>query len=411
MIFKGIEKRAARELEEEIENMGGHLNAYTSREHATYYAKVEGQTDEAISDHLHATAFQHTPLGKTILGLVITASGAMKHEDIVEQVKKLFTKLLTDPTTVSKLVAKEPAIFTGSELAQRVGINEIAKNMMAFNTNYKDTGLFGVYAIAKYIGIHLQLQLKSSLLLHIDGTSSVAEDIGHQLLMYWRIIPFVELFARIDAVDASTVKHVAIHFIFDQVSVSRRAWVCERRRSLQQGRGSGCEKEELGSWFCSGSWSCSSSFQLYDLKQQGFIERQELMSSVIGIGLQDRVQNLKNGEVLLLACVILVGLFALQHYGTHRVTFMFAPIVIIWLISIFAIGLYNTIYWNPKIVYAISPHYIIKFVSDTGKDGWISLGGILLSITGTEAMFADLGHFIALSIRMLYFGLSSLLPL
>ncbi|KAI8012008.1 hypothetical protein LOK49_LG06G00180 [Camellia lanceoleosa] len=43
--------------------------------------------------------------------------------------------------------------------------------MMAFNTNYKDTGLFGVYAIAK---------LKSSLLLHIDGTCPVAEDIGRQ---------------------------------------------------------------------------------------------------------------------------------------------------------------------------------------------------------------------------------------
>ncbi|KAL7161777.1 hypothetical protein ACSBR2_042285 [Camellia fascicularis] len=97
--------------------------------------------------------------------------------------------------------------------------------------------------------------------------------------------------------------------------------------------------------------------------------------------LQDRVQNLKNEEVLLLACVILVGLFALQHYGTHRVAFMFAPIVIIWLILIFAIGLYDTIYWYPKIVYAISPHYIIKFVSDICKDGWILLAGILLSIT------------------------------
>lgn len=40
MIFKGTEKRSARELEEEIENMGGHLNAYTSREQTTYYAKV-----------------------------------------------------------------------------------------------------------------------------------------------------------------------------------------------------------------------------------------------------------------------------------------------------------------------------------------------------------------------------------
>jgi KUP system potassium uptake protein len=84
----------------------------------------------------------------------------------------------------------------------------------------------------------------------------------------------------------------------------------------------------------------------------------------------------------LIACVILVGLFALQHCGTHRVSFMFAPIVTIWLVSIFSIGLYNTIHWNPKIVRAFSPHYIIKFFSETGKDGWISLGGILLSITG-----------------------------
>ena len=89
-----------------------------------------------------------------------------------------------------------------------------------------------------------------------------------------------------------------------------------------------------------------------------------------------------SGELLLLACVILVGLFALQHCGTHRVAFLFAPIVLIWLLSIFSIGLYNTIRWNPKVVYAFSPHYIIKFFSETGKDGWISLGGVLLSITG-----------------------------
>ncbi|MBA0601205.1 hypothetical protein Gorai_004391 [Gossypium raimondii] len=81
---------------------------------------------------------------------------------------------------------------------------------------------------------------------------------------------------------------------------------------------------------------------------------------------------------------------------------MFAPIVIIWLVSIFSIGLYNIIFWNPKIVRAISPYYIIKFFRETGKDGWFSLGGILLSVTGTEAMFADLGHFTALSIRLAF---------
>uniref|UniRef100_A0A7N0URN9 Potassium transporter n=1 Tax=Kalanchoe fedtschenkoi TaxID=63787 RepID=A0A7N0URN9_KALFE len=119
-------------------------------------------------------------------------------------------------------------------------------------------------------------------------------------------------------------------------------------------------------------------------------------------GLQVTESKLNDGTVLVIACVILLGLFALQHYGTHRVAFMFAPIVIIWLISIFLIGIYNTIHWNPKIVKAFSPYYIIKFFRETGIDGWISLGGILLSITGTEAMFADLGHFTASSIRIAF---------
>lgn len=51
---------------------------------------------------------------------MIAASGAVKHEEVVEQVKKLFTKLSTDPTTATQLVAKEPAIFTGSEVGKYV---------------------------------------------------------------------------------------------------------------------------------------------------------------------------------------------------------------------------------------------------------------------------------------------------
>lgn len=92
--------------------------------------------------------------------------------------------------------------------------------------------------------------------------------------------------------------------------------------------------------------------------------------------------NMFVGELMVLASVILVGLFALQHIGTHKVAFLFAPIVLIWLFSICGIGLYNVIYWNPKIVQAFSPHYIIKYFKQTGKDGWISLGGILLCTTG-----------------------------
>ncbi|XP_020214355.1 potassium transporter 4 [Cajanus cajan] len=125
-----------------------------------------------------------------------------------------------------------------------------------------------------------------------------------------------------------------------------------------------------------------------------------VLASVAGLKVTER--KLTDGELVLLACVILVGLFALQHCGTHKVAFMFAPIVIIWLVSIFSIGLYNIICWNPRIIRAISPYYIIKFFAKTGKEGWISLGGILLCITGTEAMFADLGHFTASSIRLAF---------
>ncbi|KAG8079007.1 hypothetical protein GUJ93_ZPchr0007g4506 [Zizania palustris] len=116
-------------------------------------------------------------------------------------------------------------------------------------------------------------------------------------------------------------------------------------------------------------------------------------------GLQVRSTGLQDRSVVLLSCIILVGLFALQHRGTQKVAFMFAPIVIIWLFCIGGIGLYNIIHWNPRIYQALSPYYIVKFFKTTGRDGWIALGGILLSMTGSEAMFADLGHFTSASVR------------
>nr|ABF85693.1 putative high-affinity potassium transporter 1 [Nicotiana rustica] len=102
------------------------------------------------------------------------------------------------------------------------------------------------------------------------------------------------------------------------------------------------------------------------------------------------------------ACVILVFLFFLQHYGTHRIGFLFAPIVITWLLCISAIGLHNIFLWNPHVYQALSPYYMYKFLKKTQRGGWMSLGGILLCITGSEAMFADLGHFSQLSIQIAF---------
>ncbi|WCJ20939.1 Potassium transporter family protein [Euphorbia peplus] len=101
-------------------------------------------------------------------------------------------------------------------------------------------------------------------------------------------------------------------------------------------------------------------------------------------------------------CAILVFLFALQHYGTHRVGFLFAPIVITWLLCISSIGVYNILHWNPHVYQALSPYYMYKFLKKTRRGGWMSLGGILLCITGSEAMFADLGHFSQLSIQIAF---------
>ncbi|PIA33029.1 hypothetical protein AQUCO_04200047v1 [Aquilegia coerulea] len=83
-----------------------------------------------------------------------------------------------------------------------------------------------------------------------------------------------------------------------------------------------------------------------------------------------------------------MGLFAIQHYGTHRIGCLFAPISICWLLCIGGIGIYNLMIWNPRFIRALSPSYAYNF----------------LRTAGAEAMFADLGHFSLLSIRIAFAG-------
>ncbi|RVX18115.1 Potassium transporter 6 [Vitis vinifera] len=101
------------------------------------------------------------------------------------------------------------------------------------------------------------------------------------------------------------------------------------------------------------------------------------------------------------ACAILVGLFTLQHYGTHKIGFLFAPIIVIWLFFISGVGLYNIFYSDHQIIYAVSPVYMYRFMRNFDHQGWRSLGSILLSVVGSEAMFADLGHFSKKSLKVI----------
>jgi processing peptidase subunit beta len=360
MAFKGTKNRTQYQLEMEIENMGGHLNAYTSREQTVFYAKVfkkdvpkameilgdilqnanlddaainrerevilremeevEKMHEEVIFDHLHETAFQGSSLGLNILGprenilkiskkdlqdfvktqytaprFVVAGAGAVDHKQLVELADRTFGGLpkgsASKVDTISRV--SSPAKFTGSDLrfrddrehlahlaiavesacwtsehtfplmimqtllgcwdrtsgsganmasklCQAVAEQEAAVSVLTFNTSYKDTGLFGVYAVAEQNRLNdlswiimesmvrlchkvtedevarARNQLKATMISQMDNASAIAEDIGRQLIVYGRRLTPSEIFARIDAVDAAAVRAAANTFINDQ---------------------------------------------------------------------------------------------------------------------------------------------------------------------------------------------------
>lgn len=357
MAFKGTSKRSQTDLELLVENMGAHLNAYTSREQTVFYAKclandvpaaveiladiiqnsslaepeierergvilremqdVESNLQEVVFDHLHATAFQGTPLGQTILGptknikkiskadlqnyikthyqpsrIVLAGAGGVDHQKLVDLANKNFSGL---KNTVSD-VELAPCRYTGSEIrvrddsmplahvaiavegagwtdadniplmvantligawdrSQGGGVNNasflaraasagnLCHSFQSFNTCYKDTGLWGIYFVAEPLQLddmvyNLQKEwmklctavtegdveraknlLKTNMLLQLDGTTPVCEDIGRQMLCYNRRIPIHELDARIEAVSVQNVRDVCYKYLYDRCPV------------------------------------------------------------------------------------------------------------------------------------------------------------------------------------------------
>ncbi|XP_071927798.1 probable potassium transporter 17 isoform X1 [Coffea arabica] len=106
--------------------------------------------------------------------------------------------------------------------------------------------------------------------------------------------------------------------------------------------------------------------------------------------------------VEILSAVVLIALFLLQKYGTSRVSFLFSPIMGAWTLTTPLVGIFSIIKHYPSIYKAISPHYIFTFFWRNGKEGWLLLSGTILCITGSEAMFADLGHFNKSSIQIAF---------
>jgi len=356
MAFKGTKKRSQTDLELEVENMGAHLNAYTSREQTVYYAKcfskdveraveilsdiiqnstlgeqeierergvilremqeVETNLQEVVFDYLHATAYQGTALGRTILGpteniqsisradlveyvsnhykgprMVLAGAGGVDHGKLTQLADKYFGGLSN--TYEGEIPVLPQARFTGSEirvrnddmplahvaiavegcgwenadnialmvantligswdrshgggsnLASKLAANSAGGNLchsfQSFNTCYTDTGLWGIYFVTDSLSIedmvyNVQSEwmrlcssvtefeveraknlLRTNMMLMLDGSTPICEDIGRQMLCYGRRLPLPELEARIDAVNAQVVRDVCMNYIYDK---------------------------------------------------------------------------------------------------------------------------------------------------------------------------------------------------
>jgi len=101
---------------------------------------------------------------------------------------------------------------------------------------------------------------------------------------------------------------------------------------------------------------------------------------------------------------ILVGLFALQRRGTGTIGRLFGPVMVLWFVTIAVLGVVH-ILRRPGILGAVSPHHAWNFFAENGWVGFRVLGGVVLAVTGGEALYADMGHFGRRPIRIAWLGL------
>jgi KUP system potassium uptake protein len=95
---------------------------------------------------------------------------------------------------------------------------------------------------------------------------------------------------------------------------------------------------------------------------------------------------------------VLVGLFAVQHYGTAGVGRWFGPVMLVWFFIIFGLGVKELIF-APHILVAVLPTYAFEFALRHGFIAFVALGSVTLAVTGAEALYADMGHFGSKPIR------------
>ena len=108
--------------------------------------------------------------------------------------------------------------------------------------------------------------------------------------------------------------------------------------------------------------------------------------------------------VVPIAVAILIGIFAIQRHGTHRVGGLFGPIMVGWFVVIAALGI-SWLVEQPVVLTAVDPRHALAFFREHGWHGFAVLGAVFLVVTGGEALYADMGHFGKRPIRFAWFTL------
>jgi len=108
--------------------------------------------------------------------------------------------------------------------------------------------------------------------------------------------------------------------------------------------------------------------------------------------------------VIPISVVILIGLFLIQRHGTGAVGRIFGPVMVVWFITLAALGI-GPIIANPAVLAALNPIHGVLFFVNNGFKGFLALGSVFLVVTGSEALYADMGHFGKKPIQITWYGL------
>jgi KUP system potassium uptake protein len=111
-----------------------------------------------------------------------------------------------------------------------------------------------------------------------------------------------------------------------------------------------------------------------------------------------------HNAVIPITLVVLTLLFAVQRFGTGGIGKAFGPVTLVWFATLIALGLPHVI-GNPHVLLALNPVYAFGFFAAQPLVAFIGLGAVVLVVTGGEALYADLGHFGKLPIRIAWYGL------